>query len=91
MITEAIIWVFSRLVAFLVGLLPGWEAPAWLTSTTSTLGNAVGHVGMLDGWLPIRAIGTVVVFILACAGLALALRFGRMLLSVATGGGGSAA
>ncbi len=91
MITEAIIWVFSRLAAFLIGLLPAWTAPAWLVTVTATMADAVGHIGMLSGWLPIGAIGHVVAFILACSGAALAFRFGRMVLSLATGGGGSAA
>jgi hypothetical protein len=91
MITEAIIWVFSRLAAFLIALLPGWTAPAWLVTVTSTMAGAIGHISMLSGWLPIAAIGHAVAFILACSALHLALRFGRMVLSLATGGGGSAA
>ena len=91
MITEAIIWVFSRLAAFLIDLLPDWTPPEWLASMTATLADAVGNIAMLSGWINVAAVGTVVAFILACAALALAVKFGRMVLSRATGGGGSAA
>lgn len=91
MITEAVLWVFSRLIAFLVGLFPSWTAPSWLTTSTSVLADAVGKIGMLSGWVPVQAVGTVVAFMLACSGIALALRFSRIGLSVFTGGGGSAA
>lgn len=91
MITEAIIWVFSRLAAFLIALLPSWEVPAWLVTVIATLADAVSMIGMLSGWVPVAAIGTAVAFILACSALGLALKFGRMILSLATGGGGSAA
>jgi hypothetical protein len=90
-ITEAIIWVFSRAAAFLISLLPSWTPPDWLVTVTNTMGEAMGHITMLSGWLPISAIGTVVAFILGCSVLAFALKAGRMVLSLATGGGGSAA
>lgn len=91
MITGWIITAFSTLAAGLIGLLPSWTAPDWLTTCTATLANALGYVGMLNGWVPIKAIGVAVAFMLACSGTALLLRFGRMALSLATGGGGSAA
>jgi hypothetical protein len=90
-ITEAIIWVFSRLAALLISLLPSWTPPAWLVTVTSTLADAVGKIAMLNGWVPVAAIGVAVAFITACSGIALLLRFGRMGLSLSTGGGGSAA
>jgi hypothetical protein len=90
-ITEAIIWVFSRLAAFLIDLLPDWTAPDWLTTSVDVLADAVAHVGMLSGWVPVSAVGHVVAFMLAAGALALAVKFGRMVLSLATGGGGSAA
>ena len=91
MITEAIIWVFSRAAAFLIGLLPHWTPPSWLTTVTTTLADAVGYVTMLNGWVPIKAVGVAVAFILACSTLAWLIKAGRMVLSLATGGGGSAA
>ena len=91
MITEAVIWVFSRLAAFLIGLLPDWAAPDWLLSSVAVLAEAVGKITMLSGWVPVSAVGHVVMFMLACSALALAFKSGRMVLSLATGGGGSAA
>ena len=91
MITEAIIVVFSKVVAFLVGLIPGWTAPAWLSDVTGTMGDAVGNITMLSGWVPVQAVGTVCAFTLACFSIALGIRLARIVLSLATGGGGSAA
>jgi hypothetical protein len=90
-ITEAIIWVFAHLCSFLIGLLPSWTEPTWLTTSVDTLASAVQNIAMLSGWVPVQAIGIVVAFILVCSGVAMGLKFGRMVLSLATGGGGSAA
>jgi hypothetical protein len=72
-------------------LLPSWTAPAWLTTVVTTMGNTIGYVTMLDGWVPVQAIGTVVAFMLACSVVGIAVKLGRMVLSLFTGGGGSAA
>lgn len=91
MITGWIITAFSTLAAFLIGLLPSWTAPSWLVTVTATLADAITYVTMLNGWIPIKAVGVAVGFMITCSGIALLLRFGRMGLSLATGGGGSAA
>lgn len=90
-ITEAIIWVFSRLVAFLVGLIPGWSPPTWFFDAQRFLANGLEDVAGYALWMPLPAIGAGIAFMLVCSGIALAIRLGRMLLSVTTGGGGSAA
>lgn len=91
MITEFLVTAFSTLAAGLIGLLPSFTPPSWLPTAVSTLTDAVGYVSMLNGWVPIKAVGTAVAFMMLCSGLALLLKFGRMGLSLATGGGGSAA
>lgn len=91
MITEAIIWVFSRLVAFLVSLIPSWTPPDWFTTATAWLSSGLSSVAGYANWMPLEAIGVGVGFLMACSAIALAVRLGRMLLSVSTGGGGSAA
>ncbi len=91
MITEAIIWVFSRLVAFLIGLLPKWTAPDWLTAAGGFLRDGLANVAGYANWMPLKAVGVGVGFLLACSAIALGIRFGRMILSVSTGGGGGAA
>lgn len=91
MITKFLMDVLSTAAAALVGLLPSWTAPAWLTTVISTLASTIGYVTMLDGWVPISAIGTVVAFMLACSAIAVGVKIGRIVLSLFTGGGGSAA
>jgi len=90
-ITEAIIKVFAGMASFLIGLLPSWTPPSWLADVTTTMGDAIGYIGMLNGWVPVSAIGTVCGFILAAGAIAWGIKIARMVLSVATGGGGSAA
>lgn len=90
MITEAIINVFAAVVAFLVGLLPSWTAPDWLGAAVSTMASAIGDITMLSGWVPVKAVGTAVAFMLACSGIGMAVKVARMVLSLSTGGGGSA-
>lgn len=82
-------WVFSNLAAFLINLLPDWTAPSWILSATSAIANALETVSMLGGWVPIAAVGHVVAFMMVCTGVALAVKFGRMILSLTTGGGGA--
>lgn len=91
MILEAIVSAFVAVITFLIGLIPSWSAPGWLTTATTTLADAVGHIAMLNGWLPVSAIGQVVVFLMAAGALALGIRLTRIVLSLVTGGGGSAA
>lgn len=91
MITEAIFGVLAGLMRFLIDLFPDWTAPSWLTTSVETFANAVGHIYLLDNWLPLQAIGHVVVFCLACTAIAFGVKAFRMILSLMTGGGGSAA
>jgi hypothetical protein len=91
MITKFLMDVLSTAAAGLVSLLPAWTAPAWLATVIATMSSTIGTVTMLSGWVPISAIGTVVAFMLACSAIGLAVKIGRIVLSLFTGGGGSAA
>jgi len=91
MITEAIIDVMSRVMAWLIDLLPAWDPPVWVQTAADTLADAIGYMGMYSGWVPMPAVMAGVTFLLACSALVLGIRVGRILLSLFTGGGGSAA
>lgn len=91
MITQAVIDVFSRVAAFLVGLLPSWSAPSWLTTSSNVLTDAVHSIALYSGWLPLQAIGLAAGFLLGCSTIALGIRLTRIGISLFTGGGGSAA
>jgi len=91
MVVEWFLEVFSGALAFLIGLLPTIEPPAWLSSGSTYMGDAAGFVSDLGNVLPIGALALGLVWVLACGAVALAVRFGRMGLSLFTGGGGSAA
>lgn len=92
MITEAILKFLGALGTFLLGLLPTVTLPAWLTSASSTLADAVAFIPLAaSNWFPLQAIGHGITFILACSAIALGIRFARIAVSMFTGGGGSAA
>lgn len=91
MITEAVLKFLGGLFSFVGSLMPTLTLPTWLTSATSTIGQAFTYVGLFGNWFPMGAIGRSVTFILACSAIALTIRFVRMGLSVLTGGGGGAA
>jgi len=102
MITDAIINAGSRLFAFVVGLFPSTQPPSWLnvggggsssgfgTQSLGGLVSIVQNFGLVSHWFPVGLLGPAVAIILTCMGAGFAVRVGRMVLSVFTGGGGSA-
>lgn len=90
MITDAIIQAGSYLFAFVVGLFPSAEPPAWLTVAGTGLGGIVARFGEVSHWFPVGLLGPAVAVILASMTAGFGVRVGRMVLSVFTGGGGSA-
>lgn len=89
MVTDALWGLVCWIASHLVGLLPGWTLPGWLTSLpdeSTTLGS---YFGDFNVWLPLDAVLTVLAFILAATALSLGIRVTRMVISHVTGGGGS--
>lgn len=91
MITEAIIDVFSRVAAFLIGLLPDWTRPDWMQTLIDAATDGVAGVAQLGRWIAFDHISVALAFILATWLIALGIKVARMVLSISTGGGGSAA
>jgi hypothetical protein len=89
MVTEFFLSAFSRLAAFMVGLLPGWSLPSWLTGLPGTGDTIGGYVSSMALWLSLGAVGVAFAFVLAAVTVALTVRVTRMAISHVTGGGGS--
>jgi hypothetical protein len=90
-IVEAGWHVLTALLAWVIGLLPTATAPAWVAGATTQVQAAVTPILALGMWIPLGAIGTVVVSLLAIWVSAFVIRVSRIGLSAFTGGGGSAA
>lgn len=91
MITKFVLEFAGGLMTFVLGLMPTVSLPGWFTTSTNTLSSSLAAIGGYGNWLPLVAIGNGVAFILACFGVAFAVRGFRVVLSLFTGGGGGAA
>lgn len=91
MITSAIMRVLLGFMTFVLGLLPSFTPPAWMADLAGYVSSGLGAFSSLSYWIPVGAVGTVVALVVVVQGIALALKLARMVLSVVTGGGGSAA
>lgn len=89
MVTQAIWGVICHVAAFLVGLLPGWTLPGWLTALPDESTTVGSYMADFNVWLPLDAVVTALAFIIAATSVALGVRVARMVLSTVTGGGGS--
>jgi len=90
-ITNAIFHVLAVTLAFMIGLLPSFGVPSWMSTLPAAIGSGIGQVLQLGWWIPFSAIGIAATFILAVWATAFAIRAGRIVLSAFIGGGGSAA
>jgi hypothetical protein len=90
-VTALILKFLGLLAGFAVGLLPTMQSPTWLPTITQYVSDGMVQVGQLGAWIPLEAIRNSAALILGCYVIALAIRVSRMVLSVFTGGGGSAA
>lgn len=100
MITDALIEAASSLFAAVVGLFPSVEPPSWLSLSgggsgmgAQSIGGLVAIVqnfGLVSHWFPVGLLGPAVGVVLASMLAGFGVRIGRMVLSVFTGGGGSA-
>lgn len=91
MITGWILGLIAGLASFLFNALPNWDLPEWFTTAPIFLRTALSQAGQMGHWFPLTAIGLGASAIFAVWSLTLLLRIARMVLSLFTGGGGSAA
>lgn len=92
MITDAILGFFFGLAEFVVGLLPDFAAPEWMTTTLpGWIGQASSYISGVDALFPFSHAATVLGFVMAGCATALLVKLTRIVASFVTMGGGSAA
>lgn len=91
MIVEALIDLAAGLFGFLVDLIGTAQPPAFLTGLAGQLDSLVAAGASMGTWVPWSVLGTAIAAVVACFAVSFVIRVARMLISVFTGGGGSAA
>lgn len=96
MIVDAILTVFFAPAGWLLDLIPSISWPSWFqTSGPDTLPAKMAewgeHVGTLNAWFPVGTFFAAGQIVFVAAAAALVIRVGRILVSLFSGGGGSAA
>jgi hypothetical protein len=91
MIVQWFVQGMASLFASVLGLLPSWSAPSFLTSLSSGLASIAGYTASTSAWIPWQAVAIAVPILVAAASAALLVKGVRMVLSLFTGGGGSSA
>lgn len=91
MLFELVVNVLVGVVGGMFALLGNLPAPGWLTGLVGQLDGLVSAGASMGVWVPWSVMGVVAGAVAACAAISLSVRLFRMLLSLFTGGGGSAA
>lgn len=91
MITEALLNFFASIFDWLLGSLPTIEAPEWLSSISSVAGTVFGYANSMGAWFPTGLAFAVAGTLVATWLIAFGIKAARLVLSLFTGGGGSAA
>lgn len=91
MVTDSIINALSWLFAGVIGLFPTITVPEWADTLTSYMGDGADFAAGMAHWVPVAAIGQGLVFVFACWGVANGIKLIRIVVSLFSGGGGSAA
>lgn len=91
MIVEALFNVFKAFVVFVIGLFPTGNAPTWITTANGYFSQIWGYGAGLGAWIPWPVVGQVFSAVLVAVALGLGIKIARVVFSMFTGGGGSAA
>ena len=91
MITEAVLSGLSHVGAFLLGLVPSLSLPSWFTDVGTFITNGLTSAAAFGNLLPVGPLRLVFVFLMACLSAGFVIRVTRIVISMFTGGGGSAA
>lgn len=97
MVLHVLLTIVSGLVSGVLSLLPSFSWPSWFDGTPlhdGTLGSYATTVGSylhaFEGWINIDAALDVVDAFVAVAAIVLTIKIVRVVISLVTGGGGSA-
>lgn len=91
MISEALIGIIAGLVSAIGGMFPTMETPAFLAGLADKVAVVTGWMAPLGVWVPLNAASTATQVVLTAAAAAIAIKLLRLVVSLFTGGGGSAA
>lgn len=81
--------VLCSAIAWLIGLLPSFSLPSWLTSLPAESSSLGDYLGQFAVWIPIDQVVIVFLFVLSAGVVSLGVRVTRMVISHLSGGGGS--
>lgn len=91
MITDYLLQFIGTVSHALLGVLPVVAVPDWLTGLSGAVGNVLQIAGSMGVWFPGGLALTVITACLALWLTGFGIKLARMVLSLFTGGGGSAA
>lgn len=91
MIFELIIGVFCAIGKGIAALFGNLPAPGWLLDAGGLWNQAMQVGAGLDAWIPWPLLVTVTLAVFACLATSFGIKVVRLVLSLFTGGGGSAA
>jgi hypothetical protein len=90
MITAAILSLLGWLLHAVLSIVPSIPVPSWL-SDDGSVGTVFQAAGSMSVWFPITLATTVLVAVAAIWLAGFGIKAARMVVSIFTGGGGSAA
>ncbi len=91
MITEALLRLGGWLLHAVLSVLPVVTVPSWLTGSDSAFSTVFSAAGSMGVWFPSTLVVTVLSFLLVAWLASFGVKVARMVLSLFTAGGGSAA
>lgn len=81
---------WTEFLGWMVSLLPSYDVPAWLSSSSSYMSNLWTYGYGLGAWIPWPLVGTVLASVLACVLIGFGIKVARIVASFMTLGGGGA-
>lgn len=91
MVTSGLIFVFAGFVKWIVDGLPDTGLPDWMTASTGAVGQVFAFADSMSVWFPTPLVFSIVGTLLAINLISFGIKIARMVLSLFTAGGGSAA
>lgn len=91
MITDLLIAALAWIAGKLLDLLPDIEPPAWIGDVAGYAGSVFAFADSIGVWFPWGVLSTVLASVFACAAIGFGIKAVRMVISLMTAGGGSAA
>jgi hypothetical protein len=93
-ITDAILAIVLAPIRAVVGMLPTWTLPGWLSSTGSgSMGDIAASIGVqaggIDGWLPMTNAVQLLSWYFTLLGAVAVWKGAQFAISLFSGGGGS--